>query len=153
MHAKTKIGFVRDAVDPVLLQDIQDKMIEKFGTEAIEFVELGTPFGYGASPLDVFAPAPHELERLICISIRRSFRDVYSDRIDRHNRVWPRVSAPILQWHRKVKWLPRLHDASRRSYFSQSQLRQSQVLSWRSVPDIPQHTVCSLEDLDLSRWP
>lgn len=153
MRDKTVIGFVRDAVCPVLLQDIQSKMVERFGPEAIEFVELDGDYGYGKSVLDVFAPAPHELERLIIRSIRQPFRVKYADRLDRYHRVWPRLGCPMLQWNRKGKWLPRFYDTSKKHYFSQSQLRRSQVLSLRSMPDSHKHTVCSLVGLDLSRWP
>lgn len=153
MHAKTKIGFVRDAIDPVLLEEIQTRMVERFGTESIEFIELETQYGYGKCPLDIFAPTPHEIQSLLLAAIRQPFYHMYADRIDRYNRVWPRLGCPMLQWNRKGKWLPRHYDTSRRQYFSQSQLRQSQVLSWQAPPDIPRHPVCSLEDLDLSRWP
>ncbi|MNQ78065.1 hypothetical protein D3C85_929670 [compost metagenome] len=153
MRDKTVIGFVRDAIDPVLLNDIQSKMVERFGTESLEFVELTSDYGYGKCALDFFGPAPHELERTIRNSIRQSFRVKYADRIDRYNRVWPRHGCPMLQWNRKGKWLPRFYDTPRKLYFSQSQLRLSQVSSWRNIPDSRPHTVCSLEGLDLSRWP
>lgn len=150
---KTMIGFVRDAIDPVLLQDIQSKMVERFGTESIEFVEMGGDYSHGKCPLDSFAPTPQQLEQIVRVSIRQPFRRQYADRIDRYNRVWPRLGAPMLKWNRQGKWLPRFYDTQRRFYFSQSQLRLSQVSSWQAPQDILRHTVCSLEDLDLSRWP
>lgn len=153
MREKTVIGFVGDTICPMLLSDIQARLVEAFGEECIEFVELGGDYSYGRCVLDIFAPAPHELEAMIRRSVHIPFRIKYADRIQRHHRVWPRIGRPMFQWNRRDKWLPRFYAASRRSYSSQSRSGLSQESSSLVTVDSRPHTVCSLEGLDLSRWP
>lgn len=153
MCDKTKIGYIADSVDPVSLKRLQDKLVEMFGADNIELFEL-TDAHVEFHPFDTYGQQlSDQFHRLVRNSIRLPFRQAYADRIDRYNRVWPRLGCPMLPWNRKYKWLPRFYDTPRRSYFSQSRLRQSQVMSRPHTFKPFQHTVCSLEDLDLSRWP
>ncbi|MNB85827.1 hypothetical protein D3C75_327480 [compost metagenome] len=93
--------------------------------------------GYECHPLDVdqledYEITMRELELSIAVAFRQSFREAYKERIDRYQRKWPRRGCTLLPWNRKVKWQPRFFSGpSRRLHFSQSQLRLSQVLSWR----------------------
>ena len=153
MREKTVIGFVSDTICPMLLSDIQAKLIEAFGEEVVEFVELGGEYSYGRSVLDIFAPAPHELEAIIRRSTHTSFRIKFADRIQRYHRVWPRNGRPMFQWNRRDKWLPRFYAVSKRSYSSRSRSGRLQELSSLVSVDSRPHTVCSLEGLDLLRWP
>ena len=154
MCDKTEIGYVRNSIDPVSLQHMQDKLVEVYGAENIRLFEINPLPDIRVHPFDAFGTlSPNDFDRVIRNSIRLPFRQAYADRIDRYNRVWPRLGCPMLPWNRKYKWLPRFYDTPRRSYFSQSRLRQSQVMSRPHTFRPFQHTVCSLEDLDLSRWP
>lgn len=61
---------------------------------------------------------------------RASFRRQYEGRIARQQRKEPRNGSIYLEWNRKLKWQPRFFSApSRKSHFSQSRLRLSQVQS------------------------
>lgn len=154
MCDKTKIGLVRDGVDPVVLQKIHSQLVERFGEEAIEFIEPEGEFSYGKNPLDIFCPTPQTIVgRLIQAATHQPFRIKYADRIKRQRREWPRIGGPMFQWNRKNKWAFRYYDTPRKHSSSRSLLRQSRELSLLSVPSYQSHTVCSLEGLDLSRWP
>lgn len=153
MREKTIVGYVPGAVDSALV----DRMIhslEETHPGQFEIRELSSDdYSYGKCALDLFCNRT-AIDLHVAVITRQSFRKTHKDRIDRYNRVWPRHGAPMLPWNRKYKWLPRFFsEPSKRFYFSQSQLRLSQVTSWRAPPDITPHTVCSLADLDLSRWP
>ena len=79
-----------------------------------------------------YKAAMTQLDAVIKTLFRESFREEYKDRIDRYQRKWPRRGCTLLPWNRKIKWQPRFFSGpSRRLHFSQSQLRLSQVLSWR----------------------
>lgn len=154
MREKTTIGYIPGAVDSAFADRIFHSLEETHPGQ-FEIVELKPedPYAYGKSPLDMFC-SKQAIDLHLTVINRQSFRKANKDRIDRYNRVWPRHGAPMLLWNRKLKWLPRFFSRpSRRLYFSQSQLRLSQVMSWRVPMDTTPHTVCSLADLDLSRWP
>jgi len=156
MCDKTKIGFVRNAVDSDMIGAILNQL-EETHPGKFEIVELEEQpmikCPPRVHPFDTLCFKPETLAKTLNVITRQPFRLKHRDRIDRYNRVWPRHGAPMLTWNRNLKWLPRFYDSPRKSYFSQSQLRRSQVMSWHPVLDIHPHTVCSLEDLDLSRWP
>lgn len=153
MREKTTIGYVPGAVDSAFI-DRMFHRLEETNPGEFEIVELKPEdYSYGKCPLDIFC-SRQAIDLHLAVINRQSFRKTHKDRIDRYNRVWPRIGAPLLPWNRKYKWLPRFFsEPSKRFYFSQSQLRLSQVTSWRAQADLTPHTVCSLEDLDLSRWP
>lgn len=153
MREKTTIGFVCGAVDSEFMAALAKRLEEECPGE-FEVREL-TADDYPPvhHPFDQALPTSKELDRQLNILTRQPFRLTYKDRIERYNRVWPRNGCPMLTWNRDRKWLPRFYATPRKSYFSQSQLRLSQVLSRRPISICQQHTVCSLADLDLSRWP
>jgi len=77
--------------------------------------------------LEAFAK---QLDILVSVMFRESFKDRYEARIERYNRRQPRKSCTLLEWNRKIRWQPRFFSApSRKQHFSQSRLRLSQVLS------------------------
>lgn len=154
MREKTTTGCIPGAVDSTFADRIF-RTLEETHSGQFEIVELKAedPYAYGKCPLDMFSNK-QAIDLHLAVINRQSFRKAYKDRIDRYNRVWPRYGAPMLLWNRKLKWLPRFFSGpSRRFYFSQSQLRLSQVTSWQGLMDTTPHTVCSLAELDLSRWP
>ncbi|MNI33070.1 hypothetical protein D3C73_869980 [compost metagenome] len=152
MCDKTKIGFVRSEVNSDVVTAIFHRLAETHPGQ-FEIVEMEEQEPMGMHPFDHIFLRPEALERTVNILTRQPFRLKYRDRIDRYNRVWPRLGCPMLTWNRDRKWLPRFFDTPRKYYFSQPQLRQSQVMSLRSTSNCHRHTVCSLADLDLSRWP
>lgn len=152
MREKTTIGFVAGAVDSEFVAALSKRLEEESPGE-FEVVELAAEHSLICHPFDQVIPAARELDRQLNVLNRQPFRLMYKDRIDRYNRVWPRNGCPMLTWNRNNKWLPRFYATPRKLYFSQSLLRHSQVMSWRPISICPPHTVCSLEDLDLSRWP
>lgn len=152
MCDKTKIGFVRNEVDSDIVTAIFHRLEERCPGE-FEIVELDPQHPMGMHPFDHIFFQPQELTRVLNVIERQPFRVKYKDRIDRHNRVWPRNGCPMLTWNRDRKWLPRFYASPRKFFFSQSQLRLSQVMSWPSISKCSQPTACSLAALDLSRWP
>lgn len=148
----TKIGYVRSEATSDVVTAIFHRLAETHPGQ-FEIVEMSPEMAMGTHPFDSIFLRPEALERTLNIMTRQPFRLKYRDRIDRYNRVWPRNGCPMLTWNRDRKWLPRFYASPRKFYFSQSQLRQSQVMSLPRISVCPKHTVCSLEDLDLSRWP
>lgn len=77
---------------------------------------------------------------------RASFRRQYEGRIARQQRKEPRNGSTYLEWNRKLKWQPRFFSApSRKSHFSQSRLRLSQVQSLGRSTAARLHKACSLD--------
>ena len=77
-----------------------------------------------------FKALTKQLDNILSVLFRESFRDRYEARIERYQRRQPRKSCNLFEWNRKIKWQPRFFSGpSRKSHFSQSRLRLSQVLS------------------------
>lgn len=152
MRDKTVIGFVAGAVNSELVAALTQRLEVECPGE-FEVIEISAEHTPACHPFDQVIPTIRELDRQLNGLTRQPFRLMYKDRIDRYNRVWPRYGCPMLTWNRNSKWLPRFYDTPRKLYFSQSQLRRSQVMSQHRISICSRHTVCSLEDLDLSRWP
>lgn len=153
MCEKTKIGYVRTEGNSDVVTAIFHKLAETHPGQ-FELVELDAKEpAMGMHPFDHIFLRPEAMNRAVNVLTRQPFRLKYKDRIDRYKRVWPRNGCPMLTWKRNNKWLPRFYATPRKFYFSQSQLRQSQVMSLHRISTCSPHTACSLADLDLSRWP
>lgn len=152
MCDKTKIGFIHGSVDSQFLAALTERLERECPGE-FEVVEISAVQPEGCHPFDHVLPTAEAVNRQLFALSRQPFHKRYEDRIDRYNRVWPRHGCPMLTWNRDLKWLPRFYASPRKFYFSQSQLRLSQVMSWREPSISLRNSVCSLEDLDLSRWP
>ena len=84
---------------------------------------------YSEEPID-WEALTKQLDTLIAVAFRRSFRERHEGRIERYQRRQPRRPRTLFEWNRKIKWQPRFFSApSRKQHFSQSRLRLSQVLS------------------------
>lgn len=82
---------------------------------------------YSEEPID-WEALTKQLDNMISVAFRQSFRERYQGRIERYQRRQPRWPRTFLEWNRKHKWQPRFFSApSRKQHFSQSQLRLSQV--------------------------
>ena len=152
MCDKTTIGYVRNEATSDVVTAIFSRLAETHPGQ-FEIVELDPEMQMGKHPFDSIFLRPEAVKRTLNILTRQPFRLKNRDRIDRYNRVWPRNGCPMLTWKRDRKWLPRFYATPKKFYFSQSQLRLSQVSSLRRISTCSPHTVCSLADLDLSRWP
>lgn len=87
-----------------------------------------------------------QLDTIIHVLFRQSFKARHEGRIERYNRRQPRNGRIPLEWNRKIKWQPRFFSApSRKSHFSQSRLRLSQVQSLGRCTDARLRKACSLD--------